>query len=455
MRRPFVPVICSTLCLFGIFSSSHPGRAVTFMQEARLTASDAAAGDAFGDEVALSSDGTVALVGASGRDCAGGANCGAGYVFVRSGGGWSQQARLTASDATAGADLGHALALSGDGSTALLRARSTDCLDSPDCAVAYVFRHLGGSWTETARLKTSGPFPTSPVLLDLRSMALSEDGRTAILGAPDNCPPAGPCGIAHIYVRSGESWSEETRLMESDPVSGFGESVDLSKDGLTALVGVTSGPEELTPEGFQVVGAYAYVRSGGAWVRQGRLASIPRDFLTAPVAPFREVTLSGDGNAALLSSTSGGCGHQLEDGVGYCGVLRTFVRAGGSWTEQQFLGILNTFGFGFRSALSGDGAIALTAAPGVALYEKVGDTWILRQRGLSGHAMSLSADGRTALTGATNVACPAGDGCGAAFIYVPALAIIDTPTLGGPGLAVLTLALILSALFLLQRRRSI
>ncbi|MFL6259470.1 MAG: FG-GAP repeat protein [Thermoanaerobaculia bacterium] len=453
MRRPFAPVICSTLWLFGIFSSSHPGRAVTFMQEARLTASDAAAGDAFGDEVALSSDGTVALVGASGRDCAGGANCGAGYVFVRSGGGWSQQARLTASDATAGADLGHALALSGDGSTALLRARSTDCLDSPDCAVAYVFRHLGGSWTETAKLKTSGPFPTSAFLLDLRSMALSEDGRTAILGAP-SCPQAGPCGMAHIYVWNGESWSEETRLMEGDAAYQLGESVDLSKDGLTALVGVTVGPEEpgVPP---RIVGAYVYVRSGGTWVRQQRLAPVANDFLTIPVVPFREVTLSGDGNTALLSSPNGGCGHQLEDGVGYCGVLRTFVRTGGSWTEQQFLGILNTFGFGFRAALSGDGTIAMTTAPGAVLYEKVGDTWILRQRGLAGQTMSLSADGRTALTGVTNVACSTGDACGAAFIYAPALGIIDVPTLGGPGLAVLTIALILSALILLQRRRSI
>lgn len=452
LHQRFPAVVLSLVLISLAWGGAAPIAAVTFAQEAKLTASDAAAGDSFGSEVALSSDGTVALVGAPGRDCAGGADCGAAYVFVRSEGGWSQQAKLTASDATAGAGLGHSIALSGDGSTALLRARSTDCLDSPDCAVAYVFRHLGGSWVETAKLKTSGPFPTSAVLLDLRSMALSEDGRTAILGAPGNCLQPLPCGTAHIYVRNGESWSEEARLTESDAVYQFGESVDLSKDGLTALVGVTYGPEEPTPDGLGEVGAYTFVRSGGAWVRQDRLVSVPRDFLTAPVVPFREVTLSRDGNTALLSSPIGGCGHQLEDGVGYCGVLRAFVRTGGSWTEGQSLGILNTFSFGLRAALSGDGTTAMTTPPGAILYEKTGDSWIPRQRGLSGSVVSLSADGRTALTGLTNVACAAGDGCGAAFVYGPAAAILDVPALGGPGLAVLTLALIAAALIFLRRR---
>ncbi len=446
MRASCAPMIVSTFLLGGVVFSA-PGLAVTFVPESTLTPSDAGAQNAFGGAVALSSDGTVALVGASGDDCAGGADCGAAYVFIRSEGVWTQQAKLTASDAAAGAGLGHAIALSGDGSTALLRARSTDCLDSTDCAVAYVFRHLGGSWAETAKLKTSGPFPTSPLLLALRSMALSGDGRTAILGAPGNCTDADHCGTAHIYTRNGESWSEETRLMESDPVSGLGESVDLSKDGLTALVGVTFGPEELTPGSSRVVGAYVFVRSGGTWVRQQRLAVVANDFLTIPVVPFREVTLSSDGNTALLSFPSGGCGHQLEDGVGYCGVLRTFVRAGGSWAEGQFLGILQTFSFGLRAALSGDGTVALTAGQGAGLvvYEKVGGSWLLRQRGLSGGAMALSENGHTALAA----------GGGGVIVYALAPSILDVPALGGPGLAVMTIVLIVVALVFLQRRRSI
>jgi hypothetical protein len=413
--------------------------AIQFVQQATLTASDAAAGDAFGSRVSLSSDGTVALVGAPGDDCAAGADCGAAYVFVHTASGWGEQAKLTASDAAANARLGHDVALSGDGSTALLRARSTDCIDSSSCAVAYVFRRIGGSWIETAKLKTTGSFQDDFI----RSIALSGDGRTALLGAPNNCPnfQAVPCGTVHVYVRSGESWSEETRLVESEAVFRFGKSVDLTKDGLTALVGVEFGPEEVTADDHRFVGAYTFVRSGGAWVRQQRLAASSSDFLTEPVAPYGEVTLSGDGNTALLSSPIAGCSHQLEGGVGYCGVLRTFVRVGGSWTEGQFLGILNTAGFGQRSALSGDGTIAMTMMPPAMVYARVGDSWIEQQRGLFGHAMSLSENGRTALTGVGTLPCSAGANCGAAFIYAAAPAA-EVPTLSDLGLALLALALV-------------
>ncbi|EPY00121.1 FG-GAP repeat protein, partial [Magnetospirillum fulvum] len=70
----------------------------TWTQASKLTASDKAAGDNFGSSVSLSSDGNTAVVGASGADPGGISNAGAAYVFTRSGGTWTQQAKLTASD---------------------------------------------------------------------------------------------------------------------------------------------------------------------------------------------------------------------------------------------------------------------------------------------------------------------------------------------------------------------
>jgi hypothetical protein len=449
MRAPKISKIVSLSLLGGLLLLSCQASAVTFFEEVRLMASDAAAGDNFGAEVALSSDATVALVGAPGDDCSAGADCGAAYVFVRSEAGWSERAKLTASDAAAGAGLGRSIALSGDGSTLLLGARSTDCIDSADCAVAHVFRSIGGSWVETARLKTAGLFQPSS-FGPVRIMALSADGRIALLGAPNNCSEAGPCGVVHVYTRSGESWSEETRLEVGSEGFQFGESVDLSKDGLTALVGVTVGPDEQTPDESRSVGAYVFVRSGGAWALQQRLTVSGNDFETGPVVPVGEVTLAGDGDTALLSYPFGGCGHQLEDGSGYCGVLRTFVRAGGSWTERPVLGALNTISFGARAALSGNGAILLTRTPGAIVYARREDAWVEQQRHLSGHAMSLSENGRTALTGVTNVACAAGDACGAAFIY--GAGPIEAPTLSESGLILLTLLLAAVGWMTLRRR---
>jgi hypothetical protein len=66
----------------------------TWSQQAELTASDGAANDQFGWSVDIS--GSTAVVGAPFK---GPKNAGAAYVFVGSGGIWSQRGELIASDA--------------------------------------------------------------------------------------------------------------------------------------------------------------------------------------------------------------------------------------------------------------------------------------------------------------------------------------------------------------------
>ena len=90
----------------------------TWTQQAKLTASDGAADDYFGYSVALSGD--TALVGAYWDDVGANYDQGSAYVFTRSGTTWTQQAKLTASDGAAGDHFGHSVALSGD--TALVGA---------------------------------------------------------------------------------------------------------------------------------------------------------------------------------------------------------------------------------------------------------------------------------------------------------------------------------------------
>ena len=68
-------------------------------EQQKLTASDGAASDYFGASVALSGD--TALVGAYFGRCRGEWHQGSAYVFVRSGGVWTEQQKLTASDGAA------------------------------------------------------------------------------------------------------------------------------------------------------------------------------------------------------------------------------------------------------------------------------------------------------------------------------------------------------------------
>jgi hypothetical protein len=115
--------------------NTHAGAAYVFerngagwRQQAKLTASDGAAGDQFGLSAALS--GSTAMVGAPFNTRAG-----AAYVFVRSGTGWRQKVKLTAGDGAAGEQFGLFVALSG--ATGLVGAPGKDT----STGVAYVFVH--------------------------------------------------------------------------------------------------------------------------------------------------------------------------------------------------------------------------------------------------------------------------------------------------------------------------
>ena len=142
----------------------------------KLTAADPEAGDIFGISVAISGD--TAVVGAVG---AGGGIADAAYVFQRDQGGaddWGEVAKLTASDAEAGDGFGISVAVSGG--TALVGA----FLESAGgcCAgAAYVFqRNQGGAdnWGEVKKITTTCPRGNDGFG---RSVAVSGD--TAIVGA--------------------------------------------------------------------------------------------------------------------------------------------------------------------------------------------------------------------------------------------------------------------------------
>ncbi|MDA7881406.1 FG-GAP repeat protein, partial [Akkermansiaceae bacterium] len=125
-------------------------------QQAKLTADDATVDDSFGGSVAISSDSVI--IGAEGDDD-GGSNSGSSYIFTRSGSTWSQQSKLNAGDATAGDNFGRSVAIYGD--SAVIGARGDD--DGAGSAYIYrvfepllVFDHLG---VELLINTSATPFP--------------------------------------------------------------------------------------------------------------------------------------------------------------------------------------------------------------------------------------------------------------------------------------------------------
>ncbi len=144
----------------------------------------------FGYSVALSEEGNAAIIGGPGDGRVGHTETGAAWAFARSGESWSQQgSKLTAVGETGAARFGEFVALSGEGTTALISA--TD--DNTETGAVWVFVHSGGSWAQTSEL--TGAEGADEELGS--GVAISDNATTALAGA--RFAHAG-AGAAYVYT---------------------------------------------------------------------------------------------------------------------------------------------------------------------------------------------------------------------------------------------------------------
>jgi len=198
----------------------NPGAPGQWVQEAKLTASDAAEGDLFSGSVAIS--GNVAVVGALYHDCTAGPDCGAAYVYRFNGSAWLEEQRVTASDAGAGDHFGQSVSVSGD----------VAVVGAPFDGSVYLYRFNGSTWVQEAKLANPD------AQFDLFGGSVSVSGNVAVVGAGrDDCAAGYGCGSAYVYRFSGSAWTQQAKLTASDAADsdGFGSSVSVS--GNVALVG--------------------------------------------------------------------------------------------------------------------------------------------------------------------------------------------------------------------------
>ena len=121
----------------------------SWSKQAKLIPEDSEAGDHFGASVGL--DGDYAIVGAYGKDYIG-EDSGCAYIFKFDGSRWVEQFKLVASDAQAGDRFGASVSISSD--YAIVGADSNDG-EGTDSGAAYVFRRYGSVWTQQAKLTAS------------------------------------------------------------------------------------------------------------------------------------------------------------------------------------------------------------------------------------------------------------------------------------------------------------
>jgi hypothetical protein len=318
-------------------------------QQAKLSAGRGAT-SFFGRAVALSADGTTALVGDPGN---GGGN-GAAWVFVRAGSTWSLQAKLTGAGEVGTGQFGRSVSLSGDGALALVGAYA----DASGTGAAWTFARSGSSWEQQGpKLTAAGE---SGHGWFGRGVALSSDGTTALIGASSDSDRV---GAAWAYTRNGSEWEQQGAKLTGGGESGrgeFGEAVALSSDGSTGLV---AGPED----GEGAGAAWAFTRSGSTWTQQG--AKLTGGEEVPPAAFAYSVSLASDGSTALMG------GYADDEALG---AAWAFKRSEGSWEQDGVkLTAPSEIGqgrFGFGVALSGDASTALVGA--LTDNEGVGAAWV-------------------------------------------------------------------------------
>ena len=280
-----------------------------WQQVAKLTASDGEEGDFLGISVAVSDD-TVVL-GAALDDNAGGVDAGAVYVYVKPASGWvtmTETVKLTAPSGEADRGFGGAVSLRGD--TLVIGAPGKD--DALVSGEVFLYEGGGSTWSQTAVLSVAGLNGS-----DSFGTILDFDGNTIVVGAfgKDDMK-----GAVYVYHRPAGGWSDKSHdamLAADDGAANdfFGGSVAV--DGDTILVGANGDDDNGSKSGA----IYLFERGGNTWVQQAKL--MPADGAAADNFGYAVELAS---NTAVI-----GASHFSDDASDS---IYIFTRSGGSWTEQ-------------------------------------------------------------------------------------------------------------------------
>ncbi|HHI93529.1 MAG TPA: integrin [Gammaproteobacteria bacterium] len=248
-------------------------------QQAYLEAAFPDTNDWFGGSLALSADGNLLAVGATGEasNATGvsppglGANlamsnddadsAGAVYLYRRNGETWSQEAYVKASNTDKIDAFGTAVALSADGKTLAVGANredswatgvngNEDANSFSSAGAVYLYRFDGQSWGQEAYIKASNT-DSSDVFGG--AVALSADGNTLAVGASredssangingdasDNSATGNGAGAVYLYRYDDGAWGQRAYVKASntDANARFGITVALSDNGDTLAVG--------------------------------------------------------------------------------------------------------------------------------------------------------------------------------------------------------------------------
>ena len=206
------------------------------------------------------------------------------------------------------------MALSAEGNTALIGGAG----DNGGVGAAWVFTRSGSTWTQQGeKLTGSGREPGAGEFGD--SVALSADGNTALIGGPGDNDDV---GAAWVFTRSGSTWTQQGAKLTGSGEESRSRRLRLERRAVRRRQHrADRRPRRQRPASGA---AWVFTRSGSTWTQQGaKLTGTRRDRQQANSA--RAWRCPRDGNTALI----GGPGDNGDVGAAW-----VFTRSGSTWTQQ-------------------------------------------------------------------------------------------------------------------------
>ncbi|MDG2442753.1 MAG: flagellin [Luminiphilus sp.] len=254
-----------------------------------------AAGDVSGNSVSLSADGSILAIGAPKND-AGGNNSGHTRIFSydNSTGAWVQLGSDI--DGEAAEDYaGLAVSLSSDGKTVAIGA-PYNSVNGASSGHARVYRYDSdsGDW-----LKLGSDIDGASGDKFGRDLSLSADGKTVVVGAPENDGTNSRSGTARVYRYDevASNWVQLGTDLDGEAVDDLaGASVSISADGSRVVIGAAFNDGVGTSSGHARL--YEFDSDSNSWIQIG--ADIDADSNGAQFG--FDVSLSADGTSVAISA---------------------------------------------------------------------------------------------------------------------------------------------------------